>query len=219
MNSLELFCGTKSFTKEAKKHGIECTTLDINHIFNPDICKDILNTDPKELGKFNILWASPPCQCFSVMSMARHWKETEKGYEPKDNETIKSINILRKTIEIISIMKPDYWFIENPRGMMRIIIDDILKEFNINEYQKKSVTYCKYGLNIMKPTDIYTNLMAWKPIKPCNSGDNCHENTSKYDKRRTGTMALKDKIERARVPEKLCNEIIRKVIYESTKIH
>ena len=64
MKTLELFCGTKSFTKIAEKHGHTTTTLDILPNFNPTYCCDIMEWNYKELpvGYFDIIWASPNCK-------------------------------------------------------------------------------------------------------------------------------------------------------------
>ena len=37
MKSLDLFCGTKSFSKIAEEYGYETTTLDLLEKFNPTI--------------------------------------------------------------------------------------------------------------------------------------------------------------------------------------
>ena len=42
MNTLDLFCGTKSFTKEAIKLGYNTYTLDILEKFEPTFCCDLL---------------------------------------------------------------------------------------------------------------------------------------------------------------------------------
>ena len=43
MKILELFSGTESFSKVARKLGHETFTIDNNSHFNPDLCIDILN--------------------------------------------------------------------------------------------------------------------------------------------------------------------------------
>lgn len=67
-NSIELFCGLKSWTKEAKKYNYRCMTHDIDKKFNPTLCKDILLTKlnhfPIRFRKPNVLWASPPYTFF-----------------------------------------------------------------------------------------------------------------------------------------------------------
>lgn len=70
MKALELFCGTKSFSKVAKERGHDIFTIDFNPKFKPDLCCDMLYFDkrmlPAEWRKPEILWSSPPCDTFSL---------------------------------------------------------------------------------------------------------------------------------------------------------
>ena len=66
---LDLFSGTHSFSTVAKALGYECVTLDISAKHNPDIVCDILEFDYKiwPIGYFDFIWASPPCNTFSII--------------------------------------------------------------------------------------------------------------------------------------------------------
>lgn len=70
-----------------------------------------------------------------------------------------------------------------------------------------TVTYCQYGDFRMKPTDIWTNHPDPQFKPPCNYGDPCHEKAPRGT--RCGSQSLKDATERARIPEKLCEHILR----------
>ena len=74
MKTLELFCGTKSFSKVAKEFGYETKTLDNDNQFNADLTMDIMDFDVSMLGDYkpDVIWASPPCQKFSVASFSTH---------------------------------------------------------------------------------------------------------------------------------------------------
>ena len=50
MKTLELFCGTKSFSKVAKEYGYETLTLDFDNTFDPDIAKDIMDFYIQSIG-------------------------------------------------------------------------------------------------------------------------------------------------------------------------
>ena len=69
-----------------------------------------------------------------------------------------------------------------------------------------TVTYCQYGDERMKPTDIWTNhpAPAFKP--PCNNGDSCHVAAPRGSQ--TGTQKLKGSKERAVIPVALCEHIV-----------
>lgn len=211
LTSLELFCGTKSFTKEARRIGIEkTTTLDNNPIFKPDILMDVM--DYNSPGRhFTLLWASPPCQCFSLMSARYYWAKMNDKYIPKRPKVTKAVNLIRKTLDIIDKEQPAYWFIENPKGMLRLMFDDIAREvgFDGYSYKRETVTYCQYGESRMKPTDIWTNFFKWKPRPACNNGDSCHERVT--PRNRKGTVGLPTAIHRSVVPKELCVEILEAI--------
>jgi hypothetical protein len=110
---------------------------------------------------------------------------------------------MQKTIELIKQSNPQYWFIENPRGVMRKVIEPYLKGLI---WKRVTVTYCQYGDKRMKPTDIWTNAIDWYPKKMCKNGDKCHEAAPRGSK--TGTQGLKNDYERGKIPLLLCQEIV-----------
>lgn len=74
---------------------------------------------------------------------------------------------------------------------------------NIPRY---TVTYCQYGDKRMKPTDIWTNHPNPKFKPPCKNGDRCHEPAPRGSS--TGTQSLKNRIEKAKIPNELCEHIV-----------
>ncbi len=199
MKILELFCGTKSFAKVCAGRGHQIFTVDIDEQFNPDLCIDILDLEIDMLPwKPDIIWASPPCRCFSVASISTHWTGGFRQYIPKTKDAQKSLKMIEKTINLIKELKPRFWFIENPRGVLRKI--DVMKSL-----PRKTVTYCQYGDKRMKPTDLWSNL-DWMPRPMCKNGDTCHQSAPRGS--RTGTQGLKNSIERGKIPRQLCEEIL-----------
>lgn len=96
--------------------------------------------------------------------------------------------MLEKTIEIIATSKPTYWFIENPRGMMRKVIDELFAKHGITDYERHTVSYCQYGSKIMKPTDIWTNCKQWQSRVICKPGAPCHQRAGRGSK--TGVQGI-----------------------------
>ncbi len=196
MKVLELFAGSCSFSNVAKEYGYETFTTDYNNFDGIDYVTDILQFDYNELPfKPDIIWASPPCTYFSVSSIGHHWN---KDHTPKTNEAILGMEIANKTKEIINTLQPKYFVIENPRGKLRKL--DILDSF-----KRVTVTYCQYGDNRMKPTDLWHNL-GWTPRPMCKYGMPCHVAAPRGS--RTGTQGLANSYEKSKVPYELCKEIL-----------
>jgi len=193
---LELFAGSCSFSNVAKEYGYETFTTDYNNFDGIDYVTDILQFDYNELPyKPDIIWASPPCTYFSVASIGKHWNT---DHTPKSKEAILGMAIVNKTKEIINTLQPKYFVIENPRGKLRKL--DLLDNFN-----RVTVTYCQYGDNRMKPTDLWHNL-NWTSRPMCKNGMPCHVAAPRGSQ--TGTQGLKGNYERSKVPYELCKEIL-----------
>lgn len=210
MKILELFSGTASFSKVAKERGHEVFTIDFDKQFNPDLCIDILDFEinmlPKEFKHPDFIWASPPCQTFSIASVYRYWKNGK----PKNDKTLKGIAIIKKTIQIIEELNPKFWIIENPRGMLR-------KQDFMQKLHRDTITYCQYGSKVQKPTDLWNNLnYKFKPM--CKPGSPCHEKASRSSKKGVqginnsfSNLGSHGKVLRAVVPRQLCLEILKEI--------
>jgi len=154
---LELFCGTKSISKIAEKHNIECITLDNRKKCNPDIYIDILKWDYKnepllKNKKIDIIWVSPPCIEFSSALTTRP-RNIKKG-----------LSFVKKSFEIIEYFKKLNnnnlkWCMENPRAHLRK--QEYMKQFN-----RYTTSYCKYGYPYRKHTDFWSNCKL-ELIAPC----------------------------------------------------
>lgn len=200
MRVLELFCGTKGISDVFKEHNHEVFTVDFDEQHQPDLCIDILDFDISMLPWIpDVIWASPDCRTWSIASCGHHWN---KDRTPKTNACEIGIQLLDKTIDIIEQCNPKYWFIENPRGMMRKFPR---MELLTRKYFRHTVTYCQYGDKRMKPTDIWTNNPYWHPKAMCKNGDSCHEPAPRGSK--TGTQGIRGAVNRSRIPIELCQEI------------
>lgn len=199
MKTLELFCGTKSFSKIAAKRGHTTFTVDNDPQFEADETCDIREWKPMA-NKVDVLWSSPPCQGFSVAAIGHNWTGGKGAYIPKSDTARLGIELVKWTRYLIGKIQPRWWFIENPRGVLR-------KLPLMGGVRRVSVSYCQYGDSRMKPTDIWTNVPPeiWTPRPMCKNGDPCHEAAPRGSK--TGTQGLTGAAERGRIPPALFIEI------------
>ena len=216
MKFLELFAGSRSFSKVADKFGYETYTTDIEPFEKIDQACDMFEFDIDqmldEFGKPDIIWASPPCTTFSVASISTHWTGGHRAYIPKTRQAEIGMNLVAEAIWIIKTLNPKYFYIENPRGLLRKL-DIITKE----SFIRNTIWYCQYGDTRAKPTDIWTNDYNWKPKPVCKNGNpDCHHERAPRGSR-TGTQGLANNYERSKVPEELCQEIIKGIKYDSSK--
>lgn len=210
---VELFAGSCNMSKHFQDAGYDVVAIekDLNtttrcFIDNSDVrVGDVMEIE--KLSGYGIIWASPPCDTFSVASIGTHWEGGRGAYKPKTQKCKDAIKLLNHTIKLIAESDCKYWYIENPRGVMRKVIDQIFKKHGVKNVIRHTLTYCQYGDNRMKPTDIWTNNNNWSPRKMCKNGDPCHIPAPRGSK--TGTQGLKDAYERGIIPNKLCEEIVK----------
>ena len=202
MKTLELFAGSCSFSNSFGSD--ETFTTDITQFGLIDYVTDIFDFDYSKVPFIpDVIWASPPCTGFSVAAIGYHWTGGHRAYEPKTETAKLGILLVEKTKEIIAYyqkLNPNLlWYIENPRG--------VLRKLSIMDFApiRHTVTYCQYGDDRMKPTDIWTNDVRWKPKPMCKNGDSCHVSAPRGSK--TGTQGLKDAYERSKIPRMLFEEI------------
>ena len=207
---LELFCGTKSFSKVAEERGHKVFTLDFDKQFNPDLCIDILNFDvsmlPEEFRHPDIVWASPPCTEYS--------KAKSQG-----KRDIEGANrIVLKTLKIIKELNPKFWIIENPQtGLLKN--QEFMKGIHFTD-----VSYCKYGMPYRKQTRFWNNINL--KLELCNKDCDFIIDGLK-GKRHLGSAGTGGKgqghkisysnksykqIEKYALPKKLCEEILNQCL-------
>ena len=210
MNVIELFAGTRSISKAferagIKSHTVEWDTVHPNIDWYADISKITADDLVQRFGVPDVIWASPPCQSYSVAAIGHHrYKGDDGELKPKTEFARQSDELLAHVLDIIFEIGWKYnpkliYFIENPRAGMR-------KMKCLEGIPRYTVTYCKYGDKRMKPTDIWTNHKNPDFIPPCKNGDPCHETAHRGT--RCGTQGLKGAIERARIPDGFCDHIV-----------
>ena len=201
---LELFAGTRSIGKafEAAGHEVFSVEWDRKHSdinWYADIGEITAADILERFGQPDVIWASPDCTSYSIAAISHHRTREENGnLAPKSDYAKFCDKVNRNVTKLIADLQPTYYFIENPRGGMRKM--DFMA--NLPRY---TVTYCQYGDNRMKPTDLFTNHPApnFKPM--CKNGAPCHEAAPRGSK--TGTQGRKNAMERSRIPAELCEHI------------
>lgn len=219
MKVLELFAGTRSIGKAFEARGHEVFSVEWDkHFENIDLYADIMAVTADDIiqrfGRPDVIWASPDCTTFSIAAISHHRrKNPETGNLDPVSKYAKFCDAVdQHVLQLIRELKPKFYFIENPRGGMR-------KMTWMQGLPRYTVTYCQYGDTRMKPTDIWTNHPdpQFKPI--CKNGDPCHERsprgaTIRKAKQmgiilpRGGTSALKNSMERSKIPLALCQHIV-----------
>ena len=199
--ALELFSGSKTVSSFFESLGWNSFSVDINAKFKPTLCKDILQVSKNDLpGMIDFFWASPVCKNFSRASKASNWvKNTIKyrvyDYLPITDDSLKSIKMLEKTIEILSFFRNVPFVIENPIG--RIQHTAALKKLGHYRYY---VNYFDFGFPYSKETYLFSNLML--PFS-----------TKKITVKAPGLCTVHSEFQRSKVPERLIAEIFKYIPY------
>ena len=205
MKVLELFAGTRSIGKAFEERGHEVYSIEWDKSFDGiDLYEDIMNVQNsdilKRFGKPDVIWASPDCSTYSIAAISHHRRKEETGNLVPVSEYAKFCDrVNQHVLCLILALSPKYWFIENPRGGLR-------KMDFMNGLPRYTITYCQYGDNRMKPTDIWTNHPDPKFKPMCHNGDPCHVKAPRGAK--TGTQGLKGSVERSRIPHEFCQHIV-----------
>ena len=201
MIELDLFSGLEGASAGFKERGHKVITVDNDPRFKPTLVADILALRAEELeayGPFDFVWASPPCNHFSIMTVSKCW--TPEG-EPKECAKA-ALELVRRTLALIVDLRPRAWLLENPVGMLRA------QRF-MRAYERRTVTYCQYGFKYRKATDLWGGFPPNLRLKrPCKNGAACHvanprdahvQNTAKWAGwDRVGQRAIKEALGLAR---------------------
>ena len=202
MRCLDLFCGTKSFTKVAMDAGYEVDSLDILEKFEPTFCIDLMNWDYKqyEPNRYHIIWASPNCKDYSSLNFLAK----------KEKDLTESNNLVQRVLDIIDYFKPKYWYLENPQtGKLKN--QSFMESLPFND-----VDYCKYGFDYRKRTRIWNNNPNWSGRVLCKKNHYC-ENKEKEGRHinfrwitRGGGSSRWER--RISIPKELIEEIVKNSI-------
>jgi site-specific DNA-cytosine methylase len=200
MRILELFCGTKSFSKIAEANGHQVITVDWDSKFNPDIVIDVLDIPLNDIDSFfgetfDVVWASPPCTEYS------HAKRTGVRNIEESNK------IVKHTLAIIKKLNPKIWIIENPQtGLLKN--QDFMKDLPFTD-----ASYCKYGFDYRKQTRFWNNIGL--RLKTCKKDCNAMNGNKHKGSAGNGRKKYTDKnyklTEKYALPPMLCKEILNQI--------
>ena len=207
---LDLFSGTGTVKRMCAERPelYDCLALDLA---KADINCDILEWDYTEHDHFDVIFASPPCNCFSRLKRCNIGRTLITGVHVTADSIEADISniglpILRKTEEIIRHFKPRWFFIENPQTART-------KEYL--DYPFYTVDYCMYGMPYRKRTNIWTNLKQFEPLlcnKQCSGWEgrrhakNVNELGGGHDSTILGGRAI-----RSKVPDNLIRALLNGV--------
>ena len=197
--AVDLFSGTGSATKAFRESSDwKVFSVEINENQEADLHKNVLNVEPSDLpDKVDFVWASPPCTDFSVACMYDKW--SDKGL-PKVDSVSESVQLVYHTLYLIHELNPSYWFMENPRGMLRKVL-----HFS----PEGTVSYCQYGDSRMKPTDLWGEHPKSFEYEMCSPNSSCHESAPRGSS--TGTQGLSGNTERSKIPYGLSKAVFNAV--------
>jgi hypothetical protein len=201
----DFFAGTGSSTQAFEDAGHTVVKFELDKQFDADEHVDIMDMDAGTLveryGRPDFVWASPPCTAFSVASIGHHWTGGAGAYIPKTHAASFNQELVWKARSLIEQLEPRIGFlIENPRGLLR-------KLPPVEGLERRTITYCQYGDDRMKPTDLWGTVPGWVPRAMCKNGESCHEAAPRGA--RTGTQGRAGARIRSMVPYDLAAEILR----------
>lgn len=201
---LELFSGSKTVSTIAESLNYTTFSIDSEAKFKPSLVKDISKLSLKDIPgqkSISIVWASIPCTQYSILNLANHWDKIVYShrkyyYIPKTKEAKQAAQLLEKTIWLINSINPDYYFIENPRGALRHMPQIRFAPV------RHEISYSDFGLDIYKPTDIFTNCQFLKLPKITRSVGISFPSS---------VIKMTNAYERSKVPSQLIQSILTQI--------
>jgi hypothetical protein len=191
MKVLDLFSGLEGWSEPWRERGHQVYRVEIQERF-PAEHRDIMDFNPNQLPwKPDVVLASPPCTAFTVMQIGRNWTH---DHQPKNDKARLGLLLLQRTVDVIKQIDPQIFIIENPVGKMR-------KMPQVQEFERRNVTYCQYGESRMKPTDLWGGFPLMLQLKPpCKNGMPCHQSSPRGST--NGTQGMDSAIA-AKIPKEL----------------
>lgn len=204
MKILDLFAGLRGWSMQAEKDGHDVVAIEMDkkfsHVYYADI-NDLPQPFLKELIRWrpDLIVASPPCEGFTVMNIGKNWYHNGT---PKTDRARQALVNVDSTLNLIRLLQPYFWVIENPRGKLRALPI-------MSPYERRTVTYCQLGETRMKPTDLWGGFPPSLVLpKPCKNGDPCHVSAPRGSRTPGSVQGQKNAPDRAKIPERLAKLVI-----------
>jgi len=204
---IELFAGSARMAQTFREAGFETFTVDIEELSRDperqiDLIADVLSLKADDLPPYpTVVWASPPCTAYSY---ARN-KDAAfgPGGVPLTDEAHEANRLVQHTLDLIGQLDPNYWFLENPAA-------HLARQPFMKFYMKRRVSYCQYGEDTQKPTDIWgKHPIHWIPKAHCPHVNHSDQITTPHGQPFANIIPKKD---RALLPQMFCEEIVKAVI-------
>lgn len=165
---LDGFAGLGGASAAFKDRGHDVVSIDLDPKFGTTIVADLLDLTWEQIAKhgpFDFAWWSPPCNCFSPMTIGRFY---DKDARPKRGKTRIAMALVEHTLYLNEKLAPHAWMMENPTGMLRTM------PF-MAKLDRRTVTYCQYGMPYRKSTDLWGAFPPTLHLRaPCKQRAPCH---------------------------------------------
>jgi hypothetical protein len=196
---IDLFSGTDGFSaafiQSREWDVISVDNRDDHDDINPIMLADVFDLTgddfPTDDYDVTVVLASPPCKAFSMAAAGHHMT---KDVQPKTDFGQESLELIEHTIDLIRDIDPEYWFLENPRAGLRRVMRRA--SWGLGE-PTGTVSWCQYGANRMKPTDLW-GIHPPMRYRFCANGEDCHVSAPRGAQ--TGTNGMATDVDRAAIP-------------------
>ena len=210
MNVLDLFSGTGGWSDPWVEAGHDVRRVELEDKYDA-----AYHTDAGDVAhvlsllggwKPDVIFASPPCNSFSTMSMGKMW--THEG-EPKHPTAVEGQRLVQATLRYIVELNPKWFVIENPRARLRSL--PLLQGIT-----RTNVWYCRFGEERAKPTDLWhrlpreLHLQLADPKYVCQNGNPDHIAAPRGST--TGTQGGFTREESYRIPQQLSRMVMEGLV-------